>query len=388
MNENEKENRQTEGTETNLTDVTNLNETTIEAETDEEDDAVPATFATVKLFSDKKKNAGRIIPDRKEIQKNAENEPSEQDVTASEPAEAAEETDAPEGAAASAETGSEGSSNTTSGASASAVSKARPQPKPPTRPAIFSGFTLKMIAVITMLIDHTAVALLSGTWTEKSFGDPLYAFYFVLRLIGRFAFPIFCFLLVEGFFHTRSRLKYAIRLAVFAIVSELPFDLALSESSMSVRDRLLNFGSQNVFFTLLIGFLVIWSIEWWMSPWLKQKKAPKSFSEISKFFLPILGFILVGALAAFAVKCDYSLGGVVAIVFIYFAHGERHPGMNMVRSGLILAITGSAYTELIVPAGFPLTEFYSGQRGRNWKWFFYVFYPAHLLLLFLLRWLI
>ncbi len=357
-----------------------MTETTTETDTEDDDDAVPATFATVKLFSDKKKNAGKTVPERSYERKN-----TERDVTGDAEPE-------PEGTSgiteevkeASEAQGEAGEPDT------SAVSKTSPKKSTsastaaPSRPEIFNGFTLKMIAVITMLIDHTAVALLSGTWTEKAFSDTNYFFYFVLRLIGRFAFPIFCFLLVEGFFHTRSRAKFAIRLGAFAVLSEIPFDLALSEHNMSVSDRLLNFKSQNVFFTLLVGFLVIWAIEWWMQPWLKQKKAPKTFSEISKFFLPILGFILVGALVAFAIKCDYSLGGVVAIVFIYFARGERHPGMNMIRSGLILAITGSAYTELVVPLGYPLTEFYSGQRGRNWKWFFYVFYPAHLLLLFLL----
>lgn len=320
-----------------------MTETTTEVETDEEDDAVPATFATVKTFSDKKKNPGRSVPEKKE------------------PERAPETSDATESV----------------GAKKSAAAKVATK-----RPAIFSGFTLKMIAVVTMLIDHTAVAMLSHSFTEKSFSDPMYVFYFALRLIGRFAFPIFCFLLVEGFFHTRSRLKYAIRLGVFAILSEIPFDLALSDSEMPIKDRLLNWGQQNVFFTLLLGFLVIWAIEWWMQPWVKQKKAPKTFGEISKFFLPMLGFILVGAVAAFAIKSDYKLAGVVAIVFIYFAHGEVHPGMNMIRSGLILAIAGGSYTELIVPAGYPLTEFYSEERGRNWKWFFYVFYPAHLLLLF------
>ena len=316
--------------------------------TEEEDEAVPATFATVKIFSDKKKDAGHAGTAARGREKN----PDSKDTVS----------ETPKGAGSAAST-----------------------PKKTQRRTIFDGFTLKMIAVVTMLIDHAAIAFLADTWGEKSFSDPLYTFYFVLRLIGRFAFPLFCFLLVEGFFHTRSRLKYAIRLAVFALLSEVPFDLALSSRDMKVTDRLLNWKQQNVFFTLLLGFLVIWAIEWWMQPWVKNKKAPKTFGEISKFFLPMLGFILVGAVAAFAIRSDYKLSGVVAIVFIYFAHGEAHPGMNMIRSGLILAIAGGAYTELIVPAGYPLTEFYSEKRGRNWKWFFYLFYPAHLLLLYLLQ---
>lgn len=325
---------------------TNENIEEIEKESAEEDDeALPATFATVKIFSDKKKERGHTGAVARGREKG---EPHK---------EAVPETTKKAGRDTSAQ-------------------------KMTQRRAIFDGFTLKMIAVVTMLIDHAAIAFLADTWSENSFSDPLYTFYFALRLIGRFAFPLFCFVLVEGFFHTRSRLNYAIRLAVFAILSEVPFDLALSSRDMKVTDRLLNWKQQNVFFTLLLGFLVIWAIEWWMQPWVKNKKPPRTFGEISKFFLPMLGFIIVGALVAVAIRPDYKISGVVAIVFIYFAHGEAHPGMNMVRSGLILAIAGGAYTELIVPAGYPLTEFYSEKRGRNWKWFFYVFYPAHLLLLF------
>ena len=110
-----------------------------------------------------------------------------------------------------------------------------------------SGYWLKLIAVISMLIDHTSAVIL-----EQIPGLEAPAFF--MRIIGRAAFPIYCFLLVEGFYHTRSRAKYAGRLFLFALISEVPFDLAFSR-------RMWDFSSNNVFFTLLFGLLVIWGVE-------------------------------------------------------------------------------------------------------------------------------
>lgn len=92
--------------------------------------------------------------------------------------------------------------------------------------------------------------LISGKYGEVSAANPLYQTDMVLRGIGRVAFPIFCFLLVEGFLHTKNVWKYAGRLALFALVSEIPFDLAF-------QGEWLFMGYQNIFFTLLVGLLVM-----------------------------------------------------------------------------------------------------------------------------------
>ena len=96
----------------------------------------------------------------------------------------------------------------------------------------FSGYDLKFIAVITMLIDHLGASLL---WRYIDFihaysDDILMSLYTLMRYVGRMAFPIYCFLLVEGFLHTKSVFKYALRLGAFALISEVPFDLALNQS--------------------------------------------------------------------------------------------------------------------------------------------------------------
>ena len=114
-----------------------------------------------------------------------------------------------------------------------------------------SGFALKVIAIVSMFIDHTAVIILpeiiesaTNTYSKADIKVVGLQFLFLfMRIVGRLAFPIFAFLLVEGFFHTGSRLRYAARLLVFAIISELPFDL-------SFHDSLFDMSYNNVFFTL------------------------------------------------------------------------------------------------------------------------------------------
>ena len=100
-----------------------------------------------------------------------------------------------------------------------------------------SGSTLKLIAIVTMLIDHVGAALVyrmmlayidrGGAENTSVYGRML-IIYWVMRMIGRIAFPIFCFLMVEGFQKTHNKWKYAMRLGGFALLSEIPFDLAFN----------------------------------------------------------------------------------------------------------------------------------------------------------------
>ena len=116
-----------------------------------------------------------------------------------------------------------------------------------------SGTTLKWIAVISMLIDHTAEVLINH---NAALTDPIWAqIYVLMRGIGRIAFPIYAFLLVEGFLHTRDVKKYLARMLTFAVVSEIPFDLAVFHTPFY-------WGYQNVFFTLFLGLLALAGI-WW-----------------------------------------------------------------------------------------------------------------------------
>ena len=121
-----------------------------------------------------------------------------------------------------------------------------------------SGAALKWFAVITMLIDHFAVVFFS-TWywparlaagVRPMITDGARALYWILRGVGRFSFPIYCFLLVEGYFHTRNVKKYLGRLLFFGLISEIPFDLAFDRAWFVWQ-------SQNVYFTLFLGLLAV-----------------------------------------------------------------------------------------------------------------------------------
>ena len=127
---------------------------------------------------------------------------------------------------------------------------------------VFTSSSLKLIAVITMFIDHfgatvmgQAVLRLPAVKADAGLYQNMLLLYRLIRYIGRIAFPIFCFLLVEGFIYTRDVKKYAGRLLLFALLSEFPFDLALKQGVFAPR-------SQNVYFTLFFGLLAMAAAAW------------------------------------------------------------------------------------------------------------------------------
>lgn len=212
-----------------------------------------------------------------------------------------------------------------------------------------TGSTLKLIAIITMFIDHIGAGILEQL---PGFVPNSSIFYtdIVLRYIGRVAFPIFCFLLVEGFLHTSNIKKYAIRLFLFALISEIPFDLAFSR-------KILETNYQNVFFTLFIGLVTLMAV--------------KHFEN--QKLLRILA-IFAGIAAAQFLRTDYAGFGVVFILLLYIFH-DKIIFRNIICSVAII-------WELTAPIAFIPITLYNGLRGIKMKYFFYIFYPAHLLLIY------
>lgn len=202
-----------------------------------------------------------------------------------------------------------------------------------------SGSTLKIIAMISMLVDHIAAVFIQGdinVW---------------MRNFGRIAFPIYCFLLVEGFFHTHNIKKYAFRLGVFALLSEIPYDLAFS-------GELFDWSRQNVFFTLLISLLVIYCIE--------------RLTDKQWLVIPII----VGCILAYWGQTDYKYLGVLLVVSFYMF---RENLLERIFSLILFNVfAGQIYGILSMP----FLECYNGKRGLRLKYVFYVFYPVHLLILF------
>ncbi|MCR5303842.1 MAG: conjugal transfer protein TraX [Lachnospiraceae bacterium] len=231
------------------------------------------------------------------------------------------------------------------------------------------GHKLKVVAVLTMLIDHIGAALYYPVLSNIYFGNTALSeqIYQSMRNIGRIAFPIFAFLLVEGFLKTHDRRKYAMRLLMFAIISEIPFQLAFySEFAFAFR---------NVFFTLFLGFLTIWGLE--------RTGITSLFDEGISLWDKTVRFLLSSLLIslsmfiAFSVDCDYDYRGIMLIVIFYIFREVR-------LFSVVFGYLSFLFEPWALPA-FVMLYFYNGERGRQHKFFYYIFYPAHLMVLYLVR---
>lgn len=230
----------------------------------------------------------------------------------------------------------------------------------PERFRVLSGSALKMIAIITMLIDHTALVLLSqyppAGQTLFFIGDRGISFYRICRDVGRVAFPIFCFLLVEGFLHTRNRFKYGRNLLLFACISEIPWNFMFTDTWRCEK--------QNVFFTLFLGYVAFCAIEYFQeNQWMQ--------------LLCVLALLLV----SMYLNADYSWRGYVFLLIMYWFRYYK----------TAQAVIGSCwlYYEWKACFAFLSINMYNGKRGfikgKAAKYFFYAFYPLHITVLVILR---
>ena len=219
-----------------------------------------------------------------------------------------------------------------------------------------SADLLKWIAIVTMFIDHIGAAVVEKTNIYLlPYGKVLD---FTLRFIGRLAFPIFCFLLIEGFYHTRNRHKYLCNLLVFAVISELPFEISFLGEIV--------FGFRNVYWTLAIGMIMMLLFE---------KIKERALEKINLWFFLT---IAVCAILAEILHSDYGAIGVILIYILYKMREDR-------KQQCICGAIATAY-EITAPIAFLLIYRYNGVRKqKHLKYFFYAFYPLHLLLLYWVR---
>ncbi len=193
-----------------------------------------------------------------------------------------------------------------------------------------------------MLIDHIGAIFFPSEFT--------------FRYIGRLAFPIFCFLLVEGVCYTHNIRLYMLRLGIFALISEIPYDLAF-------HGKVLEFEGQNVFFTLLFGVVLLYIL--------------KMDHEWPVKVLEILLFMWITVI----MKTDYSYKGILLISVFYFFREKRWAGLA--GGALWNFLWNNKIQEYGALAMIPIA-LYNGERGRSMKYFFYLFYPLHLVVLFVL----
>lgn len=233
---------------------------------------------------------------------------------------------------------------------------------------IFSNTTIKLFAILFMFIDHFAVAVYSNLEYYS------YDLYIIMRLIGRIAFPLFAFLLVEGFHYTRNKKLYLTRLSIFALLAEVPFDLAL-------YDHMFYLGHQNIFITLAFSLIALMLYE----------KFKNQDNSISYLFVLGIGFL------ASIINADYGLFGVLSIFLLYYYRGNFNGlaisltlvNLFMVNFDFSHVDSFSDFLANILQVFSILALififYYNQKQGIRLKYFFYLFYPLHLLLLYFIR---
>lgn len=265
-----------------------------------------------------------------------------------------------------------------------------------------SGFPanfLKIFAALTMLIDHAAITLVYAklanspeylnlifspdTTAEQAASIPadylgLYSAYSVMRLVGRIAFPIFAFLLYEGFMHTSNYKRYLLRVGLCALAAEIPFNLIVTTASplFGLTDVSTSFfypDYQNTVFTLFIALLMLYGMKRFETT---DNASPGA--SLKQWFGQLICVLVACVLTVFA-RTDYSYIGILFIAVLYFF---RHSKKMQILFGCIVMLT----TDIAALLAFVPIAMYNGMQipSKKMKYFFYIFYPAHLLVLYLI----
>lgn len=224
-----------------------------------------------------------------------------------------------------------------------------------------SSFALHIIAMIFMLCDHMWATILDYEW---------------LTCIGRIAFPIFAFLITEGYIHTSNINKYIKRMVIFAIITEIPFNLMVSASPIYPFH-------QNVLWTFVISLLTLKYL---------------NFDNTKNIFKSII-IIILAIIIATITMCDYFGAGVMMVVGFYIFRKSKFLQLLMMIYVNMILIQGysypidiAGYTYYFPQQGFAVLSLifiwlYNGKQGYHAKWFkifCYAFYPLHMLILYLL----
>ena len=231
--------------------------------------------------------------------------------------------------------------------------------------------TLKWIAIISMFIDHFGWAMVSEGYCIAHGGFPPggETFNQVLHILGRLAFPIFCFFIAEGYRHTHNAWRYAWRMLLFGFLSEVLFDYAFRRVWFSTE-------WQNIYFTLFLGLAVL--IGW-------DLVTQKDFLQCSWWRkLIALAGLAFGVFLGFRLRTDYYGWGVLMIFVMYIL--RDHPLWRDLAAAAVLLLCGRS--EIFALPSLLLLHLYNGQRGRQNKNLFYWFYPGHLAFFCLLRFLL
>lgn len=220
-----------------------------------------------------------------------------------------------------------------------------------------TSFILKFIAVITMILDHLGYIL----FDKFSF----------MNYIGRLAFPIFAFSITEGYIHTKNLKKYFIRLIIFALISQIPYMLFIHTFN--------NTFVLNTLFTLVLGLFAI-----------------TIYDKSKNKLLGMLSVISCAVLAHF-LHLDYGWFGI-AIIFIFYIFKSKKLYINLAfcittfvnyfYSYITTLRKEYLFIMLFCCLSLIPINLYNGKKGKNIKYFLYIFYPLHLILLYLLTFIL
>ena len=214
-----------------------------------------------------------------------------------------------------------------------------------------SGLLLKITALLTMIIDH--------------YGAIFQPNIMIYRIIGRLAFPIYCFLLVEGYTHTSNIKKYTSRLLIFALISEIPFDLAFYGK--------IGFVHQNIFFTLFIGLVAIYLID----------------NKDTKYKFDSTLVIIVATVLATILRTDYQFIGIVYILSFYFTRNlpkkKRLSTIALIMIAINLAAGMVQQFSLLALIIIYLYNNEPGAKNKLLQMSFYIAYPLHLLIYYIIN---
>ncbi len=220
-----------------------------------------------------------------------------------------------------------------------------------------NGAQLKYIAFASMFIDHFNKAIITPFLTGTG---PMVIITTIFDILGRIAFPIFAFMVVEGFFKTKSRWSYLRNLLIFAVISEIPYDMFQSA-------EFVNTWSQNILWGLALGLFTIMVIDK-LKDYIKKRPL--------WIFVSIL-IVVLSSLGSMLISSDYEYYAIIIIYLYYLFYDKR-----LLASGLsYLVIIKEIYAIL----GFATVLFYNGEKGKQNKIFNYLFYPVHLLIFGIIR---
>lgn len=234
----------------------------------------------------------------------------------------------------------------------------------------FNANHLKLIAIIAMTIDHAADLIFPGFTA-----DPMSI---VMHLIGRLTAPIMWFFICEGYYYTRNIKKYMLRMFVFAVISHFAYCFAFGINPIPFSDGILN--QTSVIYPLFIAVVVLW--------------LRNGNPNMNKWLKEIIIFVLIWT----AFPADWSSISVLVIISMYQKRGDLKGQIKAMLPWVVLYgvisffFVNRIYALVLIGVlmVYPILNLYNGTQGKTqWmKWFFYIYYPLHLIIIGIIRILI